>query len=388
MCLQGLYWMLFCVSVGFISMILLGRGLTNSQIGIVTSIFGILSALLQPTLGNLCDRFDRLSWKNILPVMLILYLLICFFMFFVPGKLAGALAVGLLLLLGNAIMPFINSILASYQYQGITINFGIARGIGSFMYALLALIIGQVANIYGERCVPLFGMIVSVLMLLLLVTLPYYKGESQEKTEITREASQKGKTSFVQKYPTFILMIIGCVFLLTSHNVTGTYLLQILQNIGGTSVQYGTTLSLQAVLEVPVLFCFSYLYKKMHSQSLMALAAFGYCLKALSYVLISTMVGAYIIQMTQMISFAIYASASVYYTMDSIKKEDQVTGQALMTSVVSLGTVLGSLIGGFVIDLFGMKTLLILNTAIAFLGMCIVFLSLFLSAKTKKTECI
>lgn len=77
----------------------------------------------------------------------------------------------------------------------------------------------------------------------------------------------------------------------------------------------------------------------------------------------------YLIQCTQMISFALFASASVFYTSESIAKEEQTTGQAYMTSMIAAGSVLGSLIGGWVLELFGMSTMLFVNFLIAVLAL-------------------
>ena len=83
----------------------------------------------------------------------------------------------------------------------------------------------------------------------------------------------------------------------------------------------------------------------------------------------------YLIQCTQMISFALFASASVFYTSESIAKEEQTTGQAYMTSMIAAGSVLGSLIGGWVLELFGMSTMLFVNFLIAVLGVVFALIS-------------
>jgi hypothetical protein len=128
MAMQGLFWMLFCVSSGFISLYLQGRGLGNAEIGTVTAIFGILAALLQPVLGGITDRSNRLTWRSMILMLAIPYLLICIAMPLIPGAWAGALFMGLLILLGNTIIPFINSAHFYYSHTGEYINFGVARG--------------------------------------------------------------------------------------------------------------------------------------------------------------------------------------------------------------------------------------------------------------------
>ena len=370
MILQGLFWMLYCVAGGFISLCLQSRGLDNQGIGVVTAIFGIASALLQLFLGRICDKYPFLSWKKMILFLSVPFLIICILMTWTPGKLPGALFVGMLLLLGNTIMPFINSALSSYMLHGESINFGVSRGIGSGMYALLALLIGNLAADYGTNAVSISGIVISILFIIVTYSMPYM--DQPEKHEQKKTSIQKG---FIRRYPAFLVMYISFILLLTSHNLVGTYLLQIIQSFGGTSQEFGITIAIQAIVEVPVLFIFSFLLKKTTSRTLMVVAAFGYGIKALGYALSGSILAIYLLQFTQMLSFALYASASVYYTIDVIKKEDQITGQALMTSVLAIGTVIGSLTGGWVLDHYGINSMLWVNVFISGAGIILAVIS-------------
>ena len=361
--MQGLFWMLFCVSSGFISLYMQGRGLGEAGIGTVTALFGILAALLQPVLGGITDRSRRLTWRRMILTLATPYLLICIVMPFIPGAWAGAIFMGLLILLGNTMMPFINSAHFYYSHAGEYINFGVARGIGSGLYALLALIIGFLAEKYGIEMVPISGILIVFLFILVVFRMPS-NDEPVEKA--TRQKTlQKG---FLLRYPAFTFMLLACLLMLTSHNVPNTFLLQIIQYLGGNSSQLGIALAIQAVVEVPVLFGFSKLLKHFRPRSMMLTAAIGFALKALMYAISTSVLMVYIIQIAQMISFALFVSASVFYTSEIIAKADQTTGQAYMTSMIAVGTVLGSLAGGWILELSGMTAMLSVNVVIAMVG--------------------
>lgn len=361
--MQGLFWMLFCVSSGFISLYMQGRGLGEAGIGTVTALFGILAALLQPVLGGITDRSRRLTWRRMILTLAIPYLLICIVMPFIPGAWAGAIFMGLLILLGNTMMPFINSAHFYYSHAGEYINFGVARGIGSGLYALLALIIGFLAEKYGIEMVPISGILIVFLFILVVFRMPT-RNEVVEQAP-KEKALQKG---FLLRYPAFTFMLLACLLMLTSHNVPNTFLLQIIQYLGGNSSQLGIALAIQAVVEVPVLFGFSKLLKHFRPISMMLTAAIGFALKALMYAISTSVLMVYIIQIAQMISFALFVSASVFYTSEIIAKEDQTTGQAYMTSMIAVGTVLGSLAGGWILELSGMTAMLSVNVVIAMVG--------------------
>ena len=51
-CIQALYWMYFAAIMSFSGFFLLDGGFSNTQIGIIAAAAGIISALLQPVLGQ------------------------------------------------------------------------------------------------------------------------------------------------------------------------------------------------------------------------------------------------------------------------------------------------------------------------------------------------
>ena len=363
MAMQGLFWMLFCVSFGFISLYLQGRGLSNAGIGIVTAVSGILAALLQPLLGGITDRSNRLTWRSMILLLCVPFLLVCILMPLIPGPLAGAVFMGILILIANTTIPFVNSAHYYYTHAGEHVNFGVARGIGSGLYAVLALVIGGLAARFGIEMVPITGILISSLFIFVVFRMPTSKVPVEKAPRDTTQ-----KKGFLLRYPTFTLMLIACLLMFTTHNILNTFLLQIIQSLGGNSSQLGIALAIQAVVEVPVLFGFSKLIKRFTPKGLMLTAAFGFALKALMYALSSSVVMIYLIQFTQMISFALFASSSVFYTSQAITKEDQTAGQAYMTSMMAAGAVLGGLTGGWLLELSSMKMMLSVNVVIAMVG--------------------
>ena len=64
--LQGNYWMCFCAMYGFASVFLLDKNFDNQGIGFILAASNILSVVLQPTLGSLIDRLDKLTLKFVM----------------------------------------------------------------------------------------------------------------------------------------------------------------------------------------------------------------------------------------------------------------------------------------------------------------------------------
>lgn len=392
MIIQGLFWMLYGVATGFISLYLLEVGVTNAMIGVITALFGIISAFLQPFFGRVSDKNINASWKKMMLIFLTLFGIICILMVLVTGTVSSSVFIGLLILLANLILPFMNSALFYYQGADEYVNFGIARGIGSAMYALMALLIGNLALIYGTVIIPVMGIIVTVMMFIVVFSMPYDSSKDVKFMNRTADDEDNSKMkiepgtrsdNFIKKYPFFCLMIFGFVFLSSTHNVTNTFLLQIIQSLGGTSKNLGIASAIMAIVEVPVLFCFVFIQKKFSIRTLMVMSAIGYCFKASCFVMATSVSGVYLAMCAQMFSFAIFASASVYYTGEVVDEKDTATGQALMASVMVAGTVIGSLIGGWALDSFGIKNMLIINVGLGLIGLFIVGLSVYIEKQRK-----
>ena len=356
--------MMFCPSAGFIAFYLQGNGFGNSMIGVITAVFCLVAVILQPMAGNLCDRIKILTWKRMIILLGLPYVLICIMMFIVKERWLIAVLFGSMYIIASIYLPMINTALFAYEREGIKLNFGVARGTGSAMYAIMALLIGNMALRFGTKIIPASGLIIMVLLLCVVSTMPPTKksvfgSEEYRQTNIIR---------FIRKYPYFSVMLLAVLFIFFSHNIIGTYLLQIVQYLGGNSSNLGTAMFIQAVVEIPVLFTFSFIMSKIKVGNLMILACAGYILRAVLYFVSINIGMIYITQLSQICSFAIIAAASVYFTGTSVREEDHATGQAFMTGMMSAGTVLGSLFGGAILDYVGMRALLSVNILLSVIG--------------------
>ena len=383
MFIQGFFWMTYCIATGFTSLYLLEEGVTNSQIGVITAVFAICSAILQPIFGRICDKSEKISWKSMLLTVCSIELVVFILMLIISGKIFSGIFMGLLILLGNLGMPFVNSLLFYYRSNNEYINFGVARGIGSGSYALLALVIGEIAAIRGIKSIPTIGLFIIIGFIIIIFSMPYNKELDNSSNLVEESAHKTGIFNFIKKYPSFFIMLVGFIFLSATHNIVMTYLLQIIQSVGGNSENLGILIAIQAFVEIPVLFLFGIIYKKFSANKLMVFAAFGYVIKTICFFIATSVTALYFVGLTQIISFAIFASASVYYTGEVIKEEDRTTGQSLMTSILAIGMVLGNFLGGLIIDLLGIRKLLSINILIGLVGLIIVLLSQLVSKKEK-----
>lgn len=193
-----------------------------------------------------------------------------------------------------------------------------------------------------------------------------------------------GLLGFIRKYPDFMVVLAGCILVMAFHNIGHTYMIQIMEGVGGDSASMGTAFSIEAVMELPVMFGFYKLIKKISADSLMIVSAAAFTLKAVTYLSAASVTALYLAQILQMFSNAVFVLASVYYADKKMAPEDQVTGQSCMTASISIGAVLGNLLGGQILSVTGLRGMLLTGVLLAAAGSAIMAAGIRFGAKRSK----
>ena len=144
--IQGCYWMGYAALMGYASVYLLEKGFTNTQIGLLTAVGCIVSAVLQPALASYADRPESPSVRtmllgaNLIQLVLIISL---------AATAESSSMVARILLYGASItmlmlmIPFVNSLGMETIRQGEELDYGIGRGMGSVAYAIASWLVGR-----------------------------------------------------------------------------------------------------------------------------------------------------------------------------------------------------------------------------------------------------
>ena len=370
--LQGFYWMLYCVGAGYLNAYLTGVGLRTGVVGVISAAFAALATLIQPFLGKLADRSQRYGWKIQLQVMLILCLGCYFTLKLSAAPVLSGMMSGLILLLLNVMMPFVSGAGFYYEKAGIEVNFGAARGFGSLFYSAISYLLGFWVADFGIGCISTAGIVVTLCFLADVTVMPYRGIGDPAGQEETLRSGEESWGTFFRTYPGFTGMLVGFVLLMLFHSMTNTYMLQIVENVGGGTAEMGVVLALAGVLELPVMFAFAPLVKRVSSYGLILLSGVGFVLKSILYLLAASVAMIYAAQVLQIISYALFAAVSVYYANEVMDQKNKLRGQALVGSSVTIGSVVGNLLGGVVIQSFGIRMILAAGVAAAVLGALVI----------------
>lgn len=372
--IQGLYWMNFAAIMSYSSYYLLSRGFSNTEIGVIIAVAGILSAVLQPVLASYADDPKSPSLKKFLLILLIFQLVFGILLLFLQIPAVIGILYGLSIALLQILTPFISALGMESINQGQKLNFGFARGMGSVAYACLSYILGIATGKAGASAVPVFIMLITLSLTGVVAVFPFAKTNIEPAS---RKASSQSSNPlvFFRKYKRFTLVLLGCIFIYISHVLLNNFTYQIIETKGGGSAQMGTATAIAAMSELPTLFLFGFIIRKIRCDILLRISGIFFTLKALGSLLAPNVSVFYGIQITQMLGWGLMTATSVYYVSSIMEKEDAIKGQAYFTMTYTLGSVAAAFIGGALIDLSGVNAMLLFSVLTVIIGAIIVFFS-------------
>ena len=364
--LQGIYFVGFCTVLGYAAVYLGSIGMSSSLIGIVLAVANILTSIGQPALGSYIDK-TNISMKKVLILMfgvcaiLSAVLMITSKVTFVAAVVFVALATVL-----YTTMPLINSLAFAFQKKGIDVKFGVARGIGSVAYALTSLVLGNVVKTISPKLMPIAFI---VIFLGILPLLKSFKVPDEENIkEEVKEVETESTSQFVKKHMKFMIFLLGFILVYFDHTVINNFFIYVVKNVGGNTGDMGNAVFLAALLELPTMALFEKFKNKINIKTAIIISAIFFSIKHILTYLATNMFLIYLAQATQMLAYALFIPASVYYVDKLFDVKDAVKGQALVTTSMTVSGILASLLGGIMLDSIGVYETLFLGLILSVLG--------------------
>lgn len=381
------YWSGFCLVLGFSSVYLLSRGLTNAQIGLVLAVSGAVSAVLQPVLAGWAGR-SRVPLRGWIAGLAAATALGAAGLL-IPGRslAVDAVVFGYLLCIGQVVTPLVNAVGMECVNRGIGVDFGPARAVGSVGFALTSLGVGALVAATTTDVIPVLLIAVQGLLVAAAWTFVFTSRSAAPPDAKPNPTSPKPDPTSTAPKPdptftprpdqppldarrrrTFALLLAGITGGYVSHAFINSYLFQVVSFHGGTASEMGVAVTIAALIEtVPMLF-FRRIVRRWRSGTLLRVAAVAFAVKALATWLAGSLGALYLAQCLQVAAFALVIPASVYYVDRLMPPRDRVRGQAYMTVTLTLGNVVAGLAGGALLDVAGVPALLAVGTVFATVG--------------------
>lgn len=372
--IQALSFLCQVLIFNFASAYLLDRGFSNTIIGLILLFASVLSIIIM----QMVAYFEKKKNLSVNTSAIVLALLIFVFgavLYFIDlSRVLICVVFCLIVTCVKTVEICINSLYRGYYNKGLKISFPMARGFGSMAFAIGALATGK---FFANRPILIMPLAYSFFALVLAVVILLFKAPNVEKKVEEEEYSLKG---LLKEYPHFTLYVFALFCFICSSIFVSTYMLQIMQRIGGTIDESGTALFVGAILELPAVAVYKALNKKFGNRQLLLMGMMFLLLKLVVITFAPSPMIIWLISLTQIIGYGVYLPASERHVAHVVPASYYLRAQALVGSAGFAGHIAASLFG-MLIDKIGILYTNVLIDVLCAIGVVAAQIAIHMSYK-------
>lgn len=370
-------WGMYAVIIYFANDFLKAQGLSGAMCSLVLGITAAASVLLNIGVSEIIKRTQKVK-LYVTTIALAALILLGLGGMLTSAKVLALAGICLVLTLLQLAPGMCNSLGMDAIAKGAPATYAVARGIGSFAFATVSLCAGNLIAKFGEGAIPAVG---GTMAAILIVAVLWFHNCVEKHLPDTAAAPKaenvKKKDNFLAKNPTFTLFLVGAALM----NISHYYLVVFLGNITdamslGKDVQ-GAAAAVSTYVELPIMFGFAFLSRKMRCNTLLKISCFMFLLKCFGLMFADSAMDIYLAHATQIIGYGLYAISSVTYAGEVMGKEDAVRAQSYLAGTISIGNVVAMSTGG----LMSVGTMMWVSTVCALAGALVVLIT---AKKTQK----
>jgi oligosaccharide:H+ symporter len=322
-------------------------GLSGQEIGWLLAIGPIAGIISQPIWGFFSDKFKSIK------ITLIICISGAFFISLALLKVSNFPALMIFLFLFfffySAITPLGDS-LANQTSKIEKIPFGKIRMWGSLGFGLSAMIIGYILTITG------IDKVLIPLLVALFITFAisfFLKDVNTSNRPVS--AVDAVKIGVNPQFMTFVILI---MLISITHRTNDFFLGFYLKELGGSETTVGISMFIGVSTEVAIMATAFYWFRKYHETIFIIIAGIIYTVRWILMSLASTPMEVLILQPLHGISFGILYISAFQYVSKLLPKHLQATGHGVfITFLFGISGIIGSLIGGSLLDATGLSRL-------------------------------
>ena len=353
------FWAMFAAIVAYQTALLLERGFTNGEAGLMTSVRCLAGIVFQPLLGGFADRHPGVPLKGIVGVSLALSLAAGVWYWAEPamGLAQTALVWVVIGGLGVSSYPLMDAMAVQFINDGVPIRYSLGRGLGSLAYAVVCVLLGLQVGQWGVETTLVTFLLLTAAEIALVFTYPTWHPHAPAAQ--AEQARPQSALSLLRSNPRFTLMLAGVLFGLTAVLPLSNFLVNVILSRGGTAADLGLAMFLMGGFELPAAFLFPRLLRRLGSGRILVLSMAFCTLKGVALLLTWNLAGVLLCQPLQMLGYGLFTPASVYFVNESVPPADRVRGQTIMMVASNgLGGMLGGLLAGWTLDAGGANWML------------------------------
>ena len=373
--LQSLFWMTYCMVVGFSVTYLLSCGYSNSEAGYILASANICALVLQPFFADLADRSKKINAMTIFLISISIILVCSIGLFFISVRsVILTLIYVVMITLANAVIAFLTSVQFLMDPSKTKINFGLCRAGGSLFFAILSAAMGILIERIGMKSIPSALFIITFLIIILCIYITRHRiHTTYESTNDLTYQKSSTLLVFFKENPKFMLLSIAMLFIYYAHAFITNFTISIVRNVGGDHREMGYLIAFMALMELPGMIGFNEISRRFKVSSLLLFSMMMFSVKAIIVWLSPSLMTLAFGFALQVVSFALYIPASVQYANNIIDEKDTVKAQMMFNLMQTGGAVFSSIIGGWLIDFSGISHALLVGAILSCIGTMIAF---------------
>ena len=376
--LQSLFWMTYCMVVGFSVTYLLSCGYSNSEAGYILASANICALILQPFLADLADHSKKINAMTILLVSIAIIFVCSIGLFFISIRsVVLTLIYVVMITLANAVIAFLTSVQFLMDTSKSKINFGLCRAGGSLCFAILSALMGIMIERIGMKSIPTTLFIITLLIVVLCMYITRHRINDKQTTGSALEKRQSSSLFvFFRENPKFMILSVAMLFIYYAHAFITNFTISIVRNVGGNHREMGYLIAFMALMELPGMIGFKEISRRFKVSSLLLFSMIMFSVKAIIVWLSPSLITLTFGFALQVVSFALYIPASVQYANIIIDEKDTVKAQMMFNFMQAGGAVFSSIIGGWLIDFSGISHALLVGAILSCIGTMIAFMGI------------
>jgi len=359
--IQIAHWCSFCMLYSFSAVYLTHKGFTDTQIGLTVSLIGLLNIVLQLAVSSFSDSHAAIPLKRIIGA---LYLASLAFGALMSSLPLAAVPLMLVFVLAsstqNSVSTLLNAMTLQYNNNGVNATYGWPRGAGSVAYAVLAFFGGRLVNKYSPGALPylFIAFALIALMAILMMPDPFKLGGRGAAEGKKSGGTGNGSTSLKDMLlKNRILLVFLLAVLVNSGGqvATNTFLIRIVENLGGDARTLGVCMFLQAIVEFPIMAVSSFLMTKFRARYLLLVSFFCFAIKMFALAHAASLGVVYGAMVFSIFCFGLFAVTMLVFVNRIVGVTEKVRGQAAVSVFGSFGAMIGNAASGRLIDTVGLK---------------------------------
>jgi len=373
---------LFWISIAtgsYLTVFLQKNGFGANQVGYVNAAIAVVSIMATPLWGMIADKIRSIRKIFILCISigLVLWALVP-----ASARVSAAL-IYTVLIIGAFFMRPANSLFDGFAVQRADLDglaYGHVRLWGSLSYALMSLILGIVLPFTGvEFTFYIYGVFLLPLIFLLLKM----KGADSARKTVKVNFRDMGFGRLFKNYY-FITYLIFAIFVYMPMNALMVFLPYLIEAVGGDTARLGLLNACKAIIEIPILLLMRNFRRKVPLPVIVGGSALLFCMEAFFYSRAVNINQIMALQLFHGLGGGLLIGSASNYVYSLAPEGLNSTAHMVNGAVNSVASILGNLVGGFLITVIGIFSYYRFMSIVLFCAFVYFYLSIFFGLKILK----